>query len=136
VTFAIARQVRKARATDAFGPPKHLRDAALKGPRAPAYVAVPQHVWVEHATREAILANVKPSLVMGTSHRKEVWKARWKAWRAILDSPVNYSVNSLAAVSGYNHVSILYAMRTMKQREAQAKMVVPGRHSGKLISLA
>ena len=108
MTFAIAANIRKATSADAFRNPK-------KPPRS-----VPKALWVAIATQEALLARVRPSLVMGTCARKDVCTVRWKAWKRVLETDPRYSVFSLAKICGYNHATILRALKIMR---AQANVV-------------
>lgn len=113
----IARFVKRANISQAFGPPslpewEWTRDSrtGLRPKTA---------LWLAIAAEEATKARLPISAVVGWSKKDAAVLARWKAWRRILDSDSRISVLSLAKVCGFDHTSILYAMRRLAGESAR-----------------
>lgn len=102
MNFAVAVNIRKARAADAYG----------GGPK-PQDIFIPKEIWVRIATQEAFLAGVRPSQVMGSGRRAEVVLARWKAFRRVLAADQRYTKQALAKVSGYGPYTIARAVKIL-----------------------
>lgn len=69
--------------------------------------------WVATATRKAQEARIPASHVLGGAKHRKAVKARWEAWRDILDGNRDYSINGVATVSGFDHTSILHGMKRL-----------------------
>lgn len=76
-------------------------------------LAPPNRVWIAAARQAAREAGVRPSLVLGDCRSRNACRARWVAWKRILDGNPRYSIAGLARVAGWDHSSILYAMRRL-----------------------
>lgn len=114
MSYAIAVNVRKATAADSYTPvemAEHQRH--LRG-HAPNKKRVPAELWQASALREAVRARIPLEAVTGRALEWGAVLARWRAWKRVLDADPDYSVLSLAKVSGFDHTTILYAMKRLK----------------------
>lgn len=110
----IAALIRKATAADAYIPldmAEHQR--RLRGCRRNKK-PVPAELWHASAIREAVRARIPLEAVTGRALEWGAVLARWRAWKRVLDANPDYSVLSLAKVSGFDHTTILYAMKRLK----------------------
>lgn len=84
--------------------------------------------WCQAASRRAAEANLPVSRILGTGRTRDASLARWKAIKDILDSNPQYSIKGVAEIIGYDHSTIMYAMRRLagaSYREAKKSRVVP-----------
>lgn len=70
----------------------------------------PADEWVEIATQHALEAGLSPGEFLAGCKLRRASKARWRAWRAILDRDHRYSVAGVARVSGFDHTSVLHGL--------------------------
>lgn len=78
--------------------------------------------WIAAATRAALAAGINPTHVMRGSCQRSHVRARWAAWKAILDQNPNYSIKGLSVVSGFDHSTLLHGMKRLKQLSEQKEM--------------
>lgn len=71
-----------------------------------------QPYWFKMAFWAAWEGRVRFNEVVGHCRKKRASRARWRAWRAILDTG-HYSVLGVARTTGFDHTSILYAMKRL-----------------------
>lgn len=103
--FAIAVNVRKAVAQDAYG--------LKRRKKAKPWVECPPSLWNRVALQEAALAGVSLSKVTsGSLDERAVW-ARRRAWKRVLDANPSISMKSLAKVSGFSHTTLLTGLRRL-----------------------
>lgn len=91
--------------------------------------------WIDAAKIEAAKAMVPLAHVLGGKTYREAVRARWAAWKAVLDANPNYSIAGVGRISGYGHDTILHSLKRMGN--VPAKLIrTPGvmgsRASGRL----
>lgn len=69
--------------------------------------------WVFVASQKATDAGIRLALVVGHSRDRVAVKARWAAWKTLLDENPQYSVAGVARAGGFDHTAIRYAMIQM-----------------------
>lgn len=128
----IAQGIVRATAADAYRPismKTHQRRFIGHGDRKAPSLAL----WVAMASEEAHKAGLAPSMVLGPSRKsKAVW-ARWRAWERILDHDLRYSFAGVARTTGWDHTTILAAMKrlqgfTAHQIKQMGERVASGRY--------
>lgn len=75
--------------------------------------------WRIAATRKAMEAKVRPEAVLGKDRERAVARARWAAWRELLDSDPNYSMAGLERVTGCDRASIMYGLKRLNGASAK-----------------
>lgn len=121
MSFAVAVAIRRATIADAYCAPKPKE--RLTKP----YVTMDPEIWIAHATREAFLAGLRPAAVIGGCKTKEAFRARWKAWRRILEAHPNLSNRCLALSCGYAPATIgngLQRLEALENRQAHQVIAV------------
>lgn len=76
-------------------------------------------VWIAAATKQANYLKVPLNQVLGYNPSRKASRARWKAWKAVLDSDPRYSIAGLARVSGFNHSSLMYGLSRLSGMTAK-----------------
>ncbi len=71
--------------------------------------------WFDAACIAARDHDVLVARVVGNCRRKSTTKARWAAWHALVTKNPNYSINQIAKVGGFDHTSVLHAMRRIAE---------------------
>lgn len=71
----------------------------------------PKWLWITAAHEEAADGGVDPEDVLGGYKGHAVCRARWRAWKRILDLPDGYSARGLAKVCGWSSSDISYGVR-------------------------
>lgn len=74
--------------------------------------------WIGAATQAALEAGIYPQWVLGTGSTRRVSRARWKAWKMLLDSNPDFTLAGVGRASGYDHTSVRYGLRRLAQMEA------------------
>ena len=69
-----------------------------------------QGEWIGVVNECAAAAGIEPSAILGGSRHRPVGRARWQAFKTLLDRYPNYSIAGLARTSGFHHSSILYGL--------------------------
>lgn len=108
----IAVNVRKATAADAYIPldmAEHQR--RLRG--RVKTKSVPYSVWWLVAREEAKNGRVPCLAVVGHSRHWAAVLTRWRSWKRVLDSDADYSIASLATISGFDHTTILHGLKRL-----------------------
>lgn len=78
-----------------------------------------KEVWITAATLEAQKRSLKPHEVMAGYPRTHAHvAARWAAWASLLETD-RYSIAGVGKTSGFNHASVIWAMRRLKSGEVQ-----------------
>jgi len=81
----------------------------------------PYGEWLARATQAAQEGGTTVGAVMAGSQAKAAKLARWKAWKAVLDADPRYSIAGLARTTGFDHTSILYAVKKMAQKRGYSR---------------
>lgn len=71
--------------------------------------------WIQAATTEAAQAGVRVGDVLAGDRRRGPCVARWRAWKRVLDSNPRYSVIGLARTSGFDHSTLISALRRLSK---------------------
>lgn len=69
--------------------------------------------WVEAANEQATAAEIHPSLLLGGCRKHKVARARWHAFKQVLDANPRLSVKRLADTAGFDHTAVLYGLRRL-----------------------
>lgn len=69
--------------------------------------------WVEIASQIAREAKLRPSDVLAGCRYKAAVRARWAAWKEVLDRNPNYSIAGLGRTSGHDHTTILHGLQRL-----------------------
>ncbi len=77
--------------------------------------------WVDAATRAAVSLGADPVAVMAGSRRKPAVRARWAAWKELVNAQ-QYSIAQIGAVSGFHHTAVLNALRPKIYRARRSPM--------------
>lgn len=86
------------------------------------YVTPSRTTWIATAATVAREEGIPVGAIVGGGQTKPVWRARWKAWKAVLDKNADYSVAGLARISGWHHTTILSGLRRLNEPvKAKAK---------------
>lgn len=72
-----------------------------------------QRRWIAAATEQAKLAEIHPSLLLGGCRKHKVARARWAAFKQVLDNNPRLSIKRLAETSGFDHTSILHGLKRL-----------------------
>lgn len=115
MSFFIARYLRKATAANI------IPAFTLHGYQRFMYGAVEpsKALWRSVATDEAAKAGLDPEDVLDGYKGHRAARARWCAWRRILDDPEGYSAAGVGRVSGWSHTDVIYGMRRLAGETAQ-----------------
>lgn len=71
--------------------------------------------WRSIAIAKASEAKVSPKHVLGRMRGRAVVRARWKAWRTLLDADPNYSIAGLMRVTGWDRSTIAFGLKRLKE---------------------
>jgi hypothetical protein len=70
-------------------------------------------VWVAAVTEEAKASELHPSLLLGGCRKYKVARARWRAFKRVLDDHPRISIKRLAIASGFDHTTILHGLKRL-----------------------
>lgn len=87
--------------------------------------------WIGIASAVAREAGLPAKAILGRHRDKRSSQARWRAWRRLLDEYPEYSIAGLARAANYNHTSVIYGLRRLREIEYGQSMVNDSCKSGK-----
>jgi len=71
--------------------------------------------WLGAAARASIQANIHVKHILSGSRIRSHVRARWAAWRALLDSNQQFSMKGVGEVSGFDHSSVMNGMQRLRE---------------------
>lgn len=74
--------------------------------------------WLEAANEQAKAAEIHPSLVLGGCRKHKVARARWHAFKQVLDANPRLSIKRLADTAGFDHTSVLHGLKRLSGASA------------------
>ena len=86
--------------------------------------------WINAAKMAAALENVSFKEIILGERRHAIARARWRAFKAVLDTDKRASIAGLARVSGFDHTTILHGLGRLSGLSRSA-MISCGRASGR-----
>lgn len=90
----------------ALGLPRHSKRKRASQPA--------RALWINAAKAEAAASDVRTKDILCGVRLHKVVRARWRAFRAVLQQDPNCSIYGLARLSGFDHTSILHGLARLE----------------------
>ena len=71
--------------------------------------------WLGAATRAALASGINVKHVLSGSRQRAHVRARWRAWKALLDGNPQFSMKGVAAISGFDHTSVMNGLKRLRE---------------------
>lgn len=76
--------------------------------------------WFTAACMAAKDHNVPVHRVIGGCRRPATVKARWAAWRALMEKNRDYSISGIAKAGGFNHTTVLNGLGRLARNRVRS----------------